>query len=178
MRASEDQLKGWMISGLDGDAEAHASLLKALVPMLQGFYRRRMEDARDDIEDLVQETLMAIHTRRASYDVRRPFCAWLFAIARYKMIDHFRQVRRYRHVEDLDEILAAEGFEEVSGARMDVDSLLNSLPPKQAKAIRSTRLEGFSVAETAAAANIGESDVKISVHRGLKALSSRIRGGK
>lgn len=175
MRASEEQLRNWMTLGLGGDAGAHAALLRALVPMLRSFYGRHMRYGSDDIEDLVQETLIAVHGRRASYDRTRPFTGWLFAIARYKMIDHFRRSGRHVPIEGLEEILAAEGFEDASIARMDVDRLLDSLPPKQARAIRETRIDGLSVAEAAASGGIGESDVKVSVHRGLKALAARIR---
>ncbi len=96
------------------------------------------------------------------------------------------QAHRYhaRHFRDdavlpplqLLEMATIEGFEDESGARMDIDRLLATLPPKQAEAIRATRLVGLSTAEAAARQGIGESDVKISVHRGLKALSARIRG--
>lgn len=175
MRVSEDQLKAWMTGGLDGDAVAHAALLKALVPILRAFYRRRLSDS-GEIEDLVQETLIAVHTRRASYDRDRPFTAWLFSVARYKMIDSFRRERRRCHIEGLDDIFGVEGFEDASNARVDVDRLLDGLPAKQAGAIRKTRLDGLSTAEAADAAGISESDVKISVHRGLKALAARIRG--
>ncbi len=176
MRANEDQLRAWMIGGLDGDAAAHASLLRALVPLLRSFYRRRMSAGADDIEDLVQETLIAVHTRRGTYDRDRVFAAWLFAIARYKMIDQFRRNRRTVPIEGLEDMLVAEGFEDSSIARMDIDDLLATLPAKQARAIRATRLDGASVAEAANAAGIGESDVKVSVHRGLKALAARIAG--
>lgn len=176
MRANEDQLRAWMIGGLDGDAAAHASLLRALVPLLRSFYRRRMSAGADDIEDLVQETLIAVHTRRGTYDRDRVFAAWLFAIARYKMIDQFRRNRRTVPIEGLEDMLVAEGFEESSIARMDIDDLLSTLPAKQAQAIRATRIDGASVAEAASAAGIGESDVKVSVHRGLKALAARIAG--
>lgn len=176
MRASEEQLRAWMIGGLGGDAAAHAALLGALVPLLQGFYRRRMRDGGDDIEDLVQETLIAVHVRRATYDRDRPFAGWLFAIARYKMIDHFRRTRRHVAIEDVEDILIAEGFEDASGARMDMDRLLATLPPKQAGAIRRTRIDGVSIADHASGAGIGESDVKVSIHRGLKALAARVRG--
>ncbi len=165
-----------MIGGLDGDGACQARLLRALVPILEAFYRRRMQDREGDIDDLIQETLIAVHTRRATYDRDRLFSGWLFAIARYKMIDHFRKAGRTCTMEGLEDILVAEGFEDSSGARMDIDRLLDELPAKQAEAIRATRLEGLSVTEAAARANIGESDVKISVHRGLKALASRIRG--
>jgi DNA-directed RNA polymerase specialized sigma24 family protein len=92
MQPGEVQLKTWMLEGLDGDAASHAALLRALVPLLRAFYRRRVGD-RDAIEDLVQETLIAVHTRRMSFDRKRSFSPWLFAVARYKMIDHFRRAR-------------------------------------------------------------------------------------
>jgi RNA polymerase sigma factor (sigma-70 family) len=173
---SEQELRSLMIHGLDGDAAAHAALLSALVPLLRGFFRRRARTAGDDVEDLVQETLIAVHARRATYDRSRRFTAWLYAIARYKMIDHFRRRRRECHVEDLDEMLIEEGFEDAHVAQMDVQRLLEGLPAKQAKAIRDTHIEGLSIAEAATQRGIGESDVKVSVHRGLKALAARIRG--
>ena len=125
----------------------------------------------------MQETLIAVHTRRATYDPDRPFGVWLFAIARYKMIDHFRRNRRVQPIEGLEDILVAEGFEDASLARLDVARLLDDLPAKQAAAIRDTKIAGLSVAEAAEREGIGESDVKVSVHRGLKALAARIRGG-
>jgi len=176
MRASEDTLRALMIGGLDGDAGDHAALLRALVPLLQGFYRRRAGDG--DVDDLVQDTLIAVHTRRGTYDRTRPFTAWLFAVARYKMIDHFRRNRRTVPIEGLEEILVAEGFEDSSGARIDVDQLLGMLPAKQARMIRATRIDGLSVAEAAERDDLGESDVKVSVHRGIKALMNRVGGGR
>lgn len=177
MRADERQLRTWMIGGLDGDARAHACLLGALVPLLRAFYRRRMmSGGDDDIEDLVQETLIAVHVRRATFDRDRAFTAWLFSIARYKMIDQFRRSRRTVPIEGLEDILVAEGFEASSIARLDVEELLETLPAKQAQAIRATKIDGASVAEAAIAAGIGESDIKVSVHRGLKALAARISG--
>jgi RNA polymerase sigma-70 factor (ECF subfamily) len=173
---NEEQLRAMMVDGLDGDAAAHAALLGALVPILRSFYRRRIRDGDEDIEDLVQETLIAVHVRRGTYDRDQAFTAWLFAIARYKMIDHFRRRRRLRTIDGVEELLVAEDFEEASSARVDVRRLLDGLPAKQAKAIRETKIDDLSVAEAAKSARIGESDVKVSVHRGLKALAARIRG--
>lgn len=177
MRADENVLRGLMVDGLSGNAAAHALLLRLLVPVLRGFYRRRASGGDDDIEDLVQETLIAVHVRRATYDRDRAFTAWLFAIARYKMVDHFRRVRRLQPIDGLEDVLVAEDFEPAATARIDVEELLALLPPKQAGAIRATRLDGLSVGEAAKAGGIGESDVKVSVHRGLKALMARIQGG-
>ncbi len=175
MTPDEDQLRTWMAGGLDGDPAAHAALLRALVPVLRAFYRRRLRDD-GGIEDLVQETLIAVHTRRASYDLDRPFTAWLFAIARYKMIDHFRRTTVTVPLDSLGDLVSDGAFEDESNAAIDVARLLGTLPAKQAGAIRHTRLNGLSTSEAAKTAGIGESDVKVSVHRGLKALTARLRG--
>ena len=177
MRIGDDQLRALMLAGLDGDGASHAALLEFAASLLRAFYRRRIADA-DDIEDLVQETLIAVHERRASYDRRRPFSPWLFAIARYKMIDHIRRRSRLQPIDDVDDLLVAADFEAPSLARTDLARLLDGLPAKQAAAIRNTRIEGLSVAEAAARAGIGESDVKVSVHRGLRALAARVKGQK
>jgi RNA polymerase sigma-70 factor (ECF subfamily) len=92
------------------------------------------------------------------------------------MIDNFRRVQRLQPIDGLEDELVADGFEDASSARIDVDDLLGTLPDKQARMIRATRIEGLSIAEAAAAAGLGESDVKISVHRGIKALMTRIHG--
>jgi RNA polymerase sigma factor (sigma-70 family) len=176
VRASEDQLRMWMIGGLDGDSRAYTALLEALVPMLRSFYTRRMRDATEDIEDLVQETMIAIHTRRASYDRDRMFTAWAYAIARHKMIDLLRRRRMTVPIEDLEHILVAEGFEAPTSARMDINTLLSQISPKQARIIRDTKIEGMSTSEAAQHGGISESDVKISVHRGLLALAKRLKG--
>jgi RNA polymerase sigma-70 factor (ECF subfamily) len=173
MTDSEAELKGLMLAGLDGDAVAHAALLRALVPLLRSYYGHRMRHALADVEDLVQETLIAIHTRRESFDRERPFTAWLYAVARYRMVDFFRRRRDQVSLEHLDaEVLA----EDDASAVIDVDALLGTLSPKQAQAIRATHVEGKTAAEAAADAGISVSDVKVSVHRGLKALVARIKG--
>ena len=123
----------------------------------------------------MQETLIAIHNRRSTYDPARPFTAWAYAVARYKLIDHLRRHRLDVTIDGLEEILASEGFENATASRMDVDRLLESLPAKQAAAIRDTRLDGLSIAEAAEQRGLSQSDVKISVHRGLKALAARLR---
>ena len=176
MAESEAQLKSWMLGGLEGDAVAHAALLRALVPLLHSFYRRRLHGTEQDVEDLVQESLISVHNRRASYDRNRPFTAWLYAVARYRMVDHYRRRRLSVPIEDVEDMLVSEGFEEAVSASLDVERLLGTLSPKQARAIRDTHIDGKSVAEAAIGAGIGESDVKVSVHRGLRAITNCIRG--
>jgi RNA polymerase sigma-70 factor (ECF subfamily) len=175
MAAREVELKMTMIRALDGDASAYNALLRTLAPLLRAFFRRSLGS--DDVaEDLVQETLIAVHTRRATFDRARPFSAWLYAIARYKLADHFRRSRRFADFAEVESELPSVEFESATSASMDIERLLGLLPDKQSNVIRATKIEGHSLAEAATTAGISPSDAKMSVYRGLKRLSARVEG--
>lgn len=175
MRFDDDPLRALMLAGLAGDGTAHAALLRALLPRLRSFFRRRLNGRDDDIEDLVQETLIAVHQRRATYDPDRPFGAWFHAIARYKLIDRYRRRGRTVPLDDVPELADDFAFDEASDAQRDVNRLLDTIPAKQAAVLRATRIDGLSTAEAAERLGIGESDVKVSAYRGLKALAERVK---
>ena len=170
--ADEAQLRAWLLAGLDGDEGAHRAFLTAAAGLLRGYFRNRLRGAPEDAEDLVQETLVALHTKRDSYDPALPLTAWLYAIARYRLIDHLRRQKRrgpHQPIDDLD-LGAADANVAASDARRDLATLLEKLPAKQQKAIRLVKLEDKSVAEAAALTGLSPSDIKISIHRGLKTL--------
>ena len=125
----------------------------------------------------MQDTLIVVHTRRASYDPARPFAPWLYAIARYKLVDRYRRLRATVPIDDVAAFLSEGSPENAIGARLDVATLLEALPPKQRAAIHATKIDGLSVAEAADRAGISEADVKVSVHRGLKALMQKLGVG-
>lgn len=162
-----------MVAAQGGDACAYRALLAALTPHLRAYFARRLGHA--DAEDLVQETLIAIHTKRATYDTALPFTAWLHAIARYKLIDHFRRakLRRTLPLEKAESVFAEEEGESVS-ARRDVEKLLAALPENKRRLVRQVKIEGLSTAEASRASGISESAVKVGVHRALKTLSAMI----
>ncbi len=175
----EAQLRPLMLKSLDGDAAAYRMLLEQVRRHLKLYYARRLTPAlAANADDLVQETLMALHTRRMTYDRSQPFTAWLHAIARYKLIDHFRR-NRLRATLPLEEDAAvfATDDAEATTARMDVDTVLAAIPARPAELIRQTKLEGASVAEAAARAGMTETAAKVAIHRGLKSLAARF-GGK
>lgn len=175
MANNEASFRRQMLASLAGDAGASQALLAGLVPVLRGYFARRVRsDA--DIEDMVQDTLIAVHTRRASYDPARPFAPWLFAVARHKMIDHHRRTRTHLALDEIGEIGGDDDFASAVTARLDIEAGLAAISAKQAKVIRATRLTGASIAEVAEREGLSESDVKISVHRGIKAMTRRIFG--
>jgi RNA polymerase sigma-70 factor (ECF subfamily) len=179
-QATEQQLKSLFLSALDGDTRAYQSFLQALGGVLRAFLRKRLRDKPQDVEDLVQEILIAVHNGRHTYLPEQPLTAWMYAIARYKTADFLRS--RYRHEawtepldEDAEDLFAASD-DEAAHARRDVDQLLSQLPDRHRLPILHVKLQGLSVAETAQLTGLSESAIKVGIHRGLKALAQMIRG--
>jgi RNA polymerase sigma factor (sigma-70 family) len=176
---SETELAGLMRAGLRGDAAAYRSLLGGLSAALRAYYKRRLAAigrSASEAEDLTQEALMAIHTRRHTYDPAVPLLPWVHAIARYKLIDHLRRTRASSMdvpIESSEDLVGESDYAAAESA-YDMQRLLGKLPSKMRRSIEAVKLEGRSVAETAQRAGISESDVKISVHRGLKALAAAV----
>jgi RNA polymerase sigma-70 factor (ECF subfamily) len=183
MIASEVELKALMLASLSGDAGAHRTLLSRLSGHLRAYYKgklARIGRGPTEAEDLTQEALMAIHTRRHTYDPTAPLTPWVHAIARYKLIDHLRRTNATRAdvpIDDAAELTAQDDHAGTESA-YDLSRLLAKLPNKMRRAIQSVKIEGLSVAEAAARNHMSESDVKVSVHRGLKALAAAIARGK
>jgi RNA polymerase sigma-70 factor (ECF subfamily) len=175
VRSDEEKLRALMLASLSGENAAYHRLLQALAPILRGYFRRRLRDAEEDVEDLVQETLISIHSRRETYDSARPFTVWAFAVARHKLIDLLRRGRSELSLDGFEDVLSGGDFESATMARMDLETLLAQLPPKQARVIRDTKIEGLSVAEAASNSGLSTADVKVSVHRGLKQLAQLLR---
>jgi RNA polymerase sigma-70 factor (ECF subfamily) len=178
MRAREDRLKDLLVRSLDGDTAAYHVFLKELSAHLRGFLRRQLHRLPDHVEDLVQETLLALHNQRHTYDTSQPVTAWVHAIARYKLVDMLRRRSIHDALNDsLDDDLQVVAHSEVESAeaQRDLATLLARLPDGQRLPIIYTKLEGLSVVEAAERAGMSVSAVKVGVHRGLKALAAMLR---
>lgn len=178
LRTTELRLHALFMEGMAGDSTAYRRFLQSTATHLRAFLRRRLGSWPDEVEDLVQESLLAIHNQRLSYDTSVPLTAWIYAIARYKLIDWLRRHARRDSLHDpLDDecALFASADEEAGDARRDVATLLATLPEKQRDAIIFTKLDGLSVREAASALQMTEAAVKVSVHRGLKTLATTLR---
>jgi RNA polymerase sigma-70 factor (ECF subfamily) len=173
--AQEAQYREWMLAAQAGDAGKYRMLLMALTGHLRSYFLRRLSDP-GAAEDAVQETLIAIHTHRATYDPGLPFTAWAHGIARYKLIDEYRRAKR-RATVPLDEAcdLFSRDETEAAAARRDVSKLLARLPRPQRRLVERIKLEGSSVAEVAAEHGMSESAVKVNVHRAIRALNRAVR---
>lgn len=175
--AEEKRLHALMSRALDGDDGAYRHFLLGLSGLLRAFFHHKLiVQDRAYAEDLVQETLLAVHLHRQSYDPSRPIGAWVYAIARYKLVDHFRKrptTRTFVPIDAVADLFAAEVADAADPSR-DVATLLAALPPKQSQAIRLVKLEELTAKDAAARMGVTEADVKISIHRGLKKLMALI----
>jgi RNA polymerase sigma-70 factor (ECF subfamily) len=167
-----------MMASLAGDADAYRSLLAGLAAQLRGYFRKRLAaHCAADTEDLVQETLLALHTRRTTYDPSRPFTAWVHAIAGYKLADYLRRRRDQPAASPEEtEAVASPDLSEGTLARLDLSRLLETIPAGPRTWIRSVRIEGRSIAEVAMRAGVSSAVVKVGIHRGLRALASMVQG--
>jgi RNA polymerase sigma-70 factor (ECF subfamily) len=175
-RSSEPELRSLMLAGLDGDAAAHKALLTRLSAHLRAYFKARLARigmVAADAEDLVQETLIALHTHRHTYDRSQPLTPWVYAIARYRLVDYLRRSKGSAMdvpIEGAEEVLANDDPSSVESG-LDLAQLMARLSPKARQAIQFVKLDGLSVSEAAARSGLSQSAVKVSVHRGLRALS-------
>ena len=182
IRANEPEFRALMLKGLEGDAVAHKALLKGLSAHLRAYFKGqlvRIGRGRADAEDLVQETLIAVHIHRHTYDRSQPLTPWVYAIARYKLVDYLRRAKASVTdvpIEEAQELFADDDSSAVESG-LDLKKLMARLAPKTRQAIQFVKLDGLSVGEAAERSGMSQSAIKVSVHRGLRALSLLVRQG-
>ncbi len=182
IRSDEPDLRALMLAGLDGDEAAHRALLNMLSVHLRAYFKRqlaRIGKGPTDAEDLLQETLIALHTRRHTYDRSQLLTPWVYAIARYRLVDYLRRAKASIGDVPVEEApdLFADDDATVVDSRLDLHKLMARLAPKTRRAIEMVKLDGLSVREAAVRSGMSESAVKVSVHRGLRALSLLVGTG-
>ena len=172
MIADEATLSRFAGLAQQGDPQAYAALLGAARQWLLRYFRRRVLP--HELDDLVQDTLLSLHRKLASYEPERPFMPWLAVIARYRFVDHLRLVYRRAEDQGVDADIAVESEEEAIAARISLERLFEALPAAQSRAIELVRIEGLSISEASASTGQSESLVKVNIHRGLKRLAELI----
>jgi RNA polymerase sigma-70 factor (ECF subfamily) len=170
-----------MRAAQEGDSDAYAQLLRALLPRLRRMVRARWFLRPEDTEDLVQDVLLSVHQVRATYDPRRPFTPWLVAIVRHRLADHARRYRRGATrevaVEDLDVTFSRDKTNVTIGGYGDPEALhraIRSLPQAQRAAIGMLKLGGMSLAEAAKASGSSVAALKVATHRAMQTLRRKL----
>lgn len=167
--------------GIDGDSRIYKQFLGELSVLLRAYVRRqlvRLGRSHDDVEDIVQEALMAIHSRRHTYQSDLPVTAWAYAITRYKLIDHVRKTRHHSQDVELDESTIEIDDSESIDASLAVQRMVSKLPHSLQRPLEMIKLEGYSTRDVAIVTGSSEVAVRVSLHRALKALSGLLSGDR
>lgn len=173
--AAADDWSALMAAAQDGDRDAYARLMRAVLPWLRGVARYALRDA-TEAEDAVQDTLLTLHAMRHAYDRRRPFRPWLAGIARHRIAD--RRRRRARRagrevtLDPADETFVADAPIDPM-ASVDVPVMhraLAALSAGQRQAIELLKLREMSLQEAALASGMTVGALKVATHRGLARL--------
>jgi RNA polymerase sigma-70 factor, ECF subfamily len=168
----DEELARLMRAALTGDERAYEQFLRQIAGLVRGFVRRKVQGGIDP-EDIVQETLFAIHMKRHTWRADAPVTPWVYAIARHKLIDAFRR-RGARMEIAIDEVAepCAEPGPDIPGHR-EVDRALATLAPRQRSIVAAISVEGLSTGETARRLGMSETAVRVALHRGLAAIAKR-----
>lgn len=157
-----------------GDQAAYDVLLTLLQDILRRFLSKRVPA--DDVEDVLQVILMGVHTSRHTFITDRPFLAWVFAIARFKMMDFYRNRSKNECVfsvdfDEMDDSLLAYSENKDGVFLMEhLQEALDSLSGPQKDIIVALKLQGYSVKEIAEVKGMSVSAVKTCAHRAYKQL--------
>lgn len=157
-----------------GDQRAYAEFLRAITPLVRGIARAKSSGLGHDVcEDIVQETLLAIHQKRHTWKQDLPVRPWLYAIVRFKVVDMFRARGRrvYVQIDDFAEVIPAQADVDLT-ERSDAERVISHLDERSARIVRAIGLEGSSISEVSAALDMTETAVRVALHRGLKKLAS------
>ena len=169
----EAELARLLKAALQGDERAYAEFLRRAAALVRGFVRRRARQGSIDPEDIVQETLLAIHLKRHTWRSDLPVEPWLYAIARFKLIDAFRKVGRRLEVV-LDEPFDAPAPEpEQSASEREIERALDTLAPGQRAVVAAISVEGSTISETASKLGMTEVAVRVALHRGLATIAKK-----
>lgn len=179
MSVREANLAQLMRAASRGDAGAYRTLLREISPVLRGFARRvggRYGLSREDIEDIVQETLLAMHLKRHTWVETKPLLPWVRAMAHNKLVDHLRRSGRGKHVpiDEFDDLLVAFPPTSISDG-LDARAAIGKLKGRQRDVVLAISVAGKSAREVAEELRMTEGAVRVVLHRALRTLSKALR---
>jgi RNA polymerase sigma-70 factor, ECF subfamily len=175
----EQQAARLIVLAQQGDGAAYAELLTLLAAVAKRFARNRLGNV-PWLDDIAQETLVTVHKARHTYDVQRPFAPWFYAILSSRLIDVVRRERRIGSREVGTDVLpetTERPPREPDEDFAQVEAALDSLPERQREIVRGLKLREESVKDLSQRMGMSESAVKVTAHRGYRALRRLLRRG-
>ncbi|HAP38046.1 TPA: hypothetical protein DCQ19_04180 [Candidatus Shapirobacteria bacterium] len=75
----------------DGDKEKYSEIVERYEKKMFYYIKRMINQADEEVEDLVQEVLVAAYENLAGFDTKKKFSSWIYRIAHNKAIDYFKK---------------------------------------------------------------------------------------
>ena len=170
-RAHDHELAALLTLAQQGDRQAYEKFLVGACGVLRPFLARRTGEP-DLAEDVLQDTLLAIHRARHSHRPGRPVGPWLYAICEHRLADVYRKRRRVARVEAPGSEVLGPPVDEVlpslaGGVALEA---LARLPGRQRRVIELLKVHDLSVRQVAHQIGMSESAVKVTAFRGYQAI--------
>ncbi len=160
-----------------GDGSAYRRALETLALWLRPIVNRSLRRAGrgpEDVEDIVQETLLAVHLKRHTWDAREPLEPWVRAIAHHKLVDMLRRRGFHQHL-PIDDYFDRLATEPDTSAVAPMNDILSILTPAARKIVESMSIEGCSAREVGDRLGMSEGAVRVALHRALRRLATAYR---
>ncbi len=178
MQQTDDPWAMLLVAANAGDGQAYAQFLLTVTPVIRGIVRARGRSLPpDQHEDIVQDVLLGLHLKRHTWRQDYPLRPWVYAIARYKVIDAFRRRGAAIHlpIEDFCDILPAEAEVDpvhVKDEAREVERLIGHLDPRSAEIVRAVNLREESQASVGERLKMSPANLRVTLHRAMKKLSA------
>ncbi|HQT75773.1 MAG: hypothetical protein B7Z80_01895 [Rhodospirillales bacterium 20-64-7] len=184
MAVEDPRWQEWMRAAQQGDRVLYGALLAAVIQPLRRAARARWPQAdASALEDVVQETLLGLHTSLHLYDPARPFMPFLYGIMRFRGGDAMRRSRRAgareTPIDDVPETSDALTTQSDQHKGLEAGALLAAiarLPDGQRRAIEMTKMQGLSLEEASTTSGMSVAALKVATHRGIQALRKLLHG--
>jgi RNA polymerase sigma-70 factor, ECF subfamily len=163
---------------MNGDQKSYAMFLERVAGMLRTYLKKSVNPGRvsnEQVEDLIQDVLMAIHQKRSTYRIEMPLMPWLYSITRYRLIDSYRAEGRKPMVLSFDENfdlneIADESEPQESNCKAELEVVMGCLSDKQKQVLHLAKVEELPLAEVSVRMKMSLSSVKVTIHRAMEKL--------
>lgn len=174
-----DQLLGELMrEAQEGNSTSYETLLSEVYMFLESYLNSKVYN-KSQIDDVIQEIILAIHNSRHTFDGTKSFMSWLLAIAHYKVSDHLRYQFKQK-TQELEESLIDPNSDTLT-ALIENENIqllhqaIDELDHKPRQIVKLLKIEGFKISEVADQLNISESNVKVIAHRAYLTLETSLR---
>ncbi len=175
--ATDAGAEEWLAEIAEENFGAFQQLYQRFAPALLGYMRQLCRDA-TLAEDLVQDVFVTVWQKAGSYQADRGDAAgWLYAIARNKLIDHWRRSGAGRDVEALDFEQLPARVEQGSDLLLTLRQALAQVPAEQRTAIQLAYFGGLTYVETAERLRLPIGTLKSRIRIGLRSMRNVLERG-